>query len=119
MNLIWEDIDFKEEVIHLRTSKNGEPRIIPLRGYALTLLIDLKNNSRNSSGKLFLFPAPNDPSKPYDIRSAWEAALQRASIQDFHFHDLRHATATTLRKLGKDLLYELSSREPLIESTLT
>ncbi len=108
MNLTWEDIDFTEEVIRLRTSKNGEPRIVPLRGYALTLLIDLKNTVGNISGRILLFPAPNDSSRPYDIRSAWEAALQRANIQDFHFHDLRHATATTLRKLGKDL-YEVGA----------
>ncbi len=108
MHLTWEDVDFVEEVIRLRTSKNGEPRIVPLRGYAQILLADLRSKAGNPSEKALLFPSPNESTRPYDIRSAWEAALKRAKIEDFHLHDTRHVTATTLRKQGKDL-YEIGA----------
>ena len=107
-NLTWGDVDFAEGVIRLRTTKNGEPLTIPLMGYARSLLSDHQRRGRHLIKEALVFPAPSNPSKPYDIRSAWEAALRRANICDFHFHDLRHTNATTLRKQGKDL-YEIGS----------
>jgi hypothetical protein len=40
-----------------------------------------------------------------DIRAFkkyWDATCTRASIQDLHFHDLRHTFATRLQRLGVD-----------------
>jgi integrase len=34
--------------------------------------------------------------KPIHIRNAWDAAIKEAKIDDFHFHDLRHTTASDL-----------------------
>ena len=107
-NLKWEDVDFAESIIRLRTTKNGEPLNIPLMGYTHSLLSEHQKRCRHPTKETLVFPAPNNPSRPYDIRSAWEAALKRANICDFHFHDLRHTNATTLRKQGKDL-YEIGS----------
>ena len=47
-----------------------------------------------------LFPSPDDPQRPYDTRSAWRAALQRAGIKNFRRHDLRHTTASYHRMNG-------------------
>jgi integrase len=33
-------------------------------------------------------------------RSAWEAALKNAQIDDFHFHDLRHEAVSRLFERG-------------------
>jgi integrase len=36
------------------------------------------------------------------IREAWGAACQRAGIEDFHFHDLRHTAINNWRLQGHD-----------------
>jgi hypothetical protein len=69
---------FDKGYIFLRSSKNGEPRFIPLIGYASSL-IELQVSKINSL-ECLIFASPNDPQKPYDIRTAWRAALTRANI---------------------------------------
>ena len=41
-----------------------------------------------------------------EIKSAFGAALERAGIEDFKFHDLRHCFASALVQRGADL-YEV------------
>jgi integrase len=44
---------------------------------------------------------PSRDGKSYaDIRDAWELALERAGIEDFRFHDLRHTAASNLAMNG-------------------
>lgn len=93
MNLKWSDIDLARGSILLQTTKNGERRFVPLVGIALDLL---KSRHANQSINLLVFPAPHSPSKPIDIRSAWETALEKAGISNFRFHDLRHTAASYL-----------------------
>jgi integrase len=38
------------------------------------------------------------------VRRAFEAAVARAGIEDFHFHDLRHTFASWLVMRGRPLL---------------
>ena len=38
-----------------------------------------------------------------DLRAPWEAALKKAGIEDFRFHDLRHSAATYLAMNGASL----------------
>jgi integrase len=42
--------------------------------------------------------------KPTDIRDAWLKAVERAGLEDFKFHDLRHTAASYLAMNGASLL---------------
>jgi integrase len=101
MNLKWDSVDISEQVIKLSTSKNGKPRHLPLKGKAFDLVVKMSMQRKQVSE--FLFPAPNNPMTPYDIRSAWNVAVKRAEVKNFHFHDIRHTTASHLTMSGKGL----------------
>ena len=101
MNLKWSDIDLARGSILLQTTKNGERRFIPLVGIALDLL---RSKYANQAVDSLVFPAPHSPSKPIDIRSAWETALSKANIFNFRFHDLRHTAASYLAMNQASLL---------------
>jgi integrase len=72
MNLQWDHVDLDRGVAILYETKNGEIGRVPLSGHALQLLRDLGKVRRIDSQ--LLFPSAKDPSKPADIRAAWEFA---------------------------------------------
>jgi integrase len=47
-----------------------------------------------------VFPSPNNPSKPVDIKSTWERVLRKAGIQGATFHTIRHTTCSFLAQIG-------------------
>ncbi|MCD6705479.1 MAG: site-specific integrase [Thiobacillus sp.] len=82
--LTWSEIDLTWSVIKKDTAKNGEGRIIPLTKKALSVL------PPKGIGRLFpVFP-----------RKAWETALKKAGMVNFHFHDLRHEAITRMFERG-------------------
>lgn len=78
--LSWAEVDLQKSVIEKKDSKNGEARTIPLTQKAKAALGD------RGIGRLF-------PTFP---RKAWEGAIERAGLEDFHFHDLRHEAVSRL-----------------------
>jgi integrase len=99
LNLKGEDVDLQLGRIIIQHTKNGERRTVPLTGLALDVM---REHGKNRHTDL-IFPGA-DPLKPMDIRAAWEHAVQRADIQDFHFHDLRHTAASYLVMDGATLV---------------
>jgi integrase len=100
LSLTWDKIDLGRQVITLLETKNGEIRILPLVEHAFDLMKQ-HSNVRLINTNL-VFPGQK-PQKPMDIRSAWEAALNKAGIEDFRFHDLRHSAASYLAMNGATL----------------
>lgn len=110
IGLKWQDIDFDRKLIVLHETKNGERRVLPLQGYALSLMQE--HAKVKILGCDYVFPSQK-PSKdktsgkliyqPIDIRTAWENALTKAKIEDFRFHDLRHSAASYLAMNGASL----------------
>ena len=50
MGLRWDDIDISEQMIKLKTSKNGRPRHVPLVGKALDLVVKMAMHRKKVSG---------------------------------------------------------------------
>lgn len=125
LNLTWVDVDLQRKRIILQETKNGERRSVPIAGQALDLLSQLEKRRRIDTQ--LLFPQPkcvnanseethSQPSfskseaervqkaqKPVQLRSAWSAAIKKAQIFDFRFHDLRHCAASYLAMSGASL----------------
>ena len=101
MALHWHQVDLQRGIITLHETKNGERRILPLAGHALELMRDRAKVRRIDTD--LVFPSPQKPQNPIDLRAPWEAALARAEIEDFRWHDLRHSAASYLAMNGATL----------------
>jgi integrase len=103
IGLKWDDADLKKGRALVTETKNDEPRTLPLAGKALEALRALKLKA--SARSEYVFPQPSGLPGPYEHFDAhWYAALKVAKIEDFHFHDLRHTTASMLAAQGASLL---------------
>jgi integrase len=103
MGLKWCDVDLKNGVAILHETKNGDRRRVPLSGHALELLKEYRGNVIQFNDKSLLFPSPTKPQQPIDLRKSWLNAMKKAGIEDFHWHDLRHSTASYLAMNGASL----------------
>ncbi|MDD1622767.1 MAG: site-specific integrase, partial [Methylococcaceae bacterium] len=97
----WGVVHLEQNCIILHQTKNKEKRRIPLVGLALQLLKDMGKVRRIDSP--LIFPSHKDPQKPIDLKQPWLKALAEAEINDFHWHDIRHTTASYLAMNGASL----------------
>ena len=90
----WEHIDFERRLLYVTHSKTaeGEGREIPLTERLFALL----QSSRQPDDLVFTFDGV--PIKR--IKTGWKAAIRRAGIRYFRFHDLRHTHNTRLMLAG-------------------
>ncbi|MCB1927740.1 MAG: site-specific integrase [Rhodocyclaceae bacterium] len=100
MGLRWPQVDFERRTIRLLdgTTKNGHGRVLPLTGEAFSMLQDRAKVRDLHDDRVFIVPATG---KAFgSLRTAWEAALRRADVKDFRWHDLRHTAASYLMMCG-------------------
>lgn len=88
--LQWEYIDIEHGFIRIPTSKNGDPRVIPINKNMANII---KSLPRQESGKVF-------PSHYY---SAWCYVRKKMGLENFTYHDLRHTCASWLAMSGVDM----------------
>jgi integrase len=77
--------------------KNGNDFGIPLNRLALSVLT--RNHGRHPTA---VFTRGGKPLLAIDHK-VWKAALQRAGVANFKWHDIRHVWATTMVEAGTDL----------------
>jgi integrase len=97
LSLRWEDVDLEQGLLRLADTKNGEGRAVPVPPRVMAALVTWGQTRRQSIP--LVFPA-RDGSKPMSISSAWRFARQRAGLQNFRYHDLRHTAASYLAMSG-------------------
>lgn len=110
LGLTLADVDLKRGMAIFRDTKNGDTRSIPLARHIRELLTEqvakteaLYNGLEEKRETRWLFPR-SDGLLPIDIRTAWENARDKAGLEDFRFHDLRHSTASYLAMKGASLV---------------
>jgi integrase len=97
--LRWNDIDFARRTAYVATTKNGQPKVLPLTDSVIRelQLFDCKDSS-------LIFASKVKEDVAYCFTKPWKRALEDADIKDFRFHDLRHSCASYLAQNGASLL---------------
>jgi len=97
--LKWNDIDFDRRTAYVSTTKNGQPKVLPLTDSVIKelQLFDRKDSS-------LIFASRIKEGVAYCFNKPWKKALKDAEIEDFRFHDLRHSCASYLAMNGASLL---------------
>ena len=101
LTLRWSDVDLQRRMLTFQQTKNGETRSVPLTGNGLAVLTQHAKVRRLSTSLVF---PDRTGTRPLGIRGAFDNAVERAGIVDFHFHDLRHSFASYLAMNGASLL---------------
>lgn len=99
LGLRWPDVDLTRGRLTFHETKNGERRSVPLAGFALETMRAHAKVRRIDSDLVF----PGTNGKPLEIGKSYREAVERAGIDDFRFHDLRHTAASMLAENGATL----------------
>ncbi|MEA3207168.1 MAG: hypothetical protein QOE70_225 [Chthoniobacter sp.] len=95
-HVLWEDVDFDRNRIHLRVTKGGQPRFVPMIPSAKELLSRMRSER------------PDEPPKQNVLRvreaqKAINAAALKVGMTRITHHDLRHLFATACIEAGVDI----------------
>lgn len=99
LGLRWEHVDLAMRVVHIGTTKNGDPKVLPL----IPAVVEQLQALAGQPGAL-VFASTRLPDKAYAFELRWAQALKAARIRGFRFHDLRHSCASFLAQHGATLL---------------
>jgi integrase len=94
LNQKWQHVDFNRKLLFVTRSKTagGEGREVPLTERLHSLLL----SKRQMEGLVFTFHNRSITT----IKTGWKAAIRRADIRYYRFHDLRHTFNTRLMEAG-------------------
>lgn len=102
LNFRWQDLHLDRRIMLLTDAeqiKNGEPRAVPLSSKAVEIF-----NSITKSPTGLVFPTSRET-----IYSAYRAAVKRAGIENFTWHDLRHEAMSRLGARADLTPFEIAS----------
>lgn len=103
------DIDWRDETIYLRRSKNGRPQVLPLLpvvGDAIIRYIKEVRFNDVKEERIFLkMDAPHHPIGNQAVYHMVSAALKEKGVELKHYgaHSIRHACATRLINTGHSM----------------
>ena len=97
-NLKWSDVNLERGFLNYREQKKREKLGFKyLNGDMIDLLMQIPKG-----GSDYIFSGPDG--KPLrDIKRSFHTGLKKAGIKDFHWHDLRHTSASHLLMRGASM----------------
>jgi integrase len=114
--LQWSDVNLDFRIVTFKRSKSGKSYKVPINDTALAAFKKLRERS-DGTGAVIRNPRPRKPSvaqstgrEVFSCRKWFETCVEKAGIEDFCYHDLRHTAATRLRAAGvtiEDIRYLL------------
>jgi integrase len=109
LSLKWEQI--RGNFIYLRKTKTLNPRQIPINDDLAALFKRMRKRLGLKSQYVFIYQGQ----RIKDLKNGFNAALRRAGIEDFKFHDLRHTFAShfVMRGGGLKALQEILGHKSL------
>lgn len=99
LSLRWRSVDFDRGLAVIEDSKNGDRRSVPLVGPITEVLLEKSKVRQIKSNAVFA----DGSGRVTFPRRAWEAAVRKADLDNFNFHDLRHTAASYLAMSGATL----------------
>jgi integrase len=102
--LRWSDIDFQEGILTIQPSAEKSSKLlhIPMNEELEETLKTWQQQTRGKGDDL-VFPSPKTGKVLSNCQTAWENLLERAGIENFRWHDMRHDFASQLVIQGIDL----------------
>ena len=97
LNLKWSQI--RNGYIYLQKTKSKKSRQIEINDDLATLFKKIRQKQHLTSEYVFMYQGKRVES----VKTAFNAALRRAGITDFRFHDLRHSFSSHFIMRGGDL----------------
>ena len=95
LNLKWDDVDLKNDVVAIKGTKTKYDRYIPIHSQLKELLTAIEKKSE------YVFTGINGKVK--DFRDSFKTACRNAGLKDLRIHDLRHVFASKMVMGGTSL----------------
>ncbi|WP_425265677.1 site-specific integrase [Terrihabitans rhizophilus] len=96
LSLRWFDVDRSKHLAHLRMTKNGQPRTVPLSLEAMQVLEEARLRTDPLDDRVFSTSAEA-------VKLSWKRAVKRGDLDDLRFHDLRHEAISRFFEKGLSL----------------
>ena len=96
LNLKWNDINFKLNIIELVENKGKKHMRIPMN----EKLIKCLNGVEKTSDYVFINPHTGEPWNRTTFGKLWRKVREKANLNDFKFHGLRHTVGSILASEG-------------------
>jgi integrase len=99
LTLKWEDVQLDQDCIHLKDSKNGKQKIVPLHSLSKAVLEQMKPRTNNP----YVFCGRKPGAHLTDPKKTWSKIRKELGLEDVRMHDLRHTFASMSIKAGLGL----------------
>ena len=101
LSIKWTEVDIFRKTITVYKTKNHKPRTIPMNETVYQLFLR-RGKIRSMSGFVFV-TSNNTRHRARNLIRGFEKVTEKAGIENFRFHDLRHTAATWMIQSGVDI----------------